>query len=236
MNTLTYRFSAVVLISITLAFALSVTFNYFKFRQTLTVLVAERIDFMASDLASSVQLGLDLGLELQAIENVRGQLDRAALLDPGIRAIWVIDGQGGVVFGAADGDVALPDLDGLTANWSELEGEALTVLSPLRNNFGLVVGAVVMRYNIERTEAQASDMLQDLARSALIILPLILLPAVLLVYLVYRRTGQRLKRLYDRFIGMPGPAGDDELGELADRAFAQVDAATAEISAREGKQ
>ncbi|MBB5516316.1 hypothetical protein FHS89_002342 [Rubricella aquisinus] len=224
MNTLTFRFFAVVLVSITLAFAISVSLNYFKFRQTITILVAERIDFMASDLAASIQLGLDLGLELQAIENVRSQLDRAGLLDPGIRAIWVVDGQGATVFGAAP-DLAepLPSLDTLDGNWVRADDGALTVVSPLRNNFGLTVGAVAMRYSTERTEAQASAMLRDLMQSALVILPIILIPAILLVFLVQRRTSRRLHTLQGRFEGAhPEPDPDDDLGRMAEDVLARA--------------
>jgi hypothetical protein len=245
MNGLTVRFSLVAVCSVSVALLLAITLNYFMFRQTMTLVTEDRIDFLVNSIASSVQGGLDLGLELASIENIAPLVARSVELDPSIAAIWIVDSTGQVVQASVGAEpppnfVAQP----LVAQPIDMIqrsdfAEAIIVVVPLRNEIGQIVGNLALRYDISRMESVMEDLLEEFFRISSLIVTAVLMITVPLVHIGLRKIAGRLTALESALRGGDvAPGTDDDLRDAivaARSKISDLDQAEAALGAKGNK-
>jgi hypothetical protein len=213
MNGLTVRFSLVAVCSVSVALLLAITMNYFMFRQTMTLVTEDRIEFFVNSIASSVQGGLDLGLELASIENIAPLVARSVDLDPSIAAIWIVDSTGQVVQ-ASVGAEPPPNFVAQPIDMVQRSdfAEAIIVVVPLRNEIGQIVGNLALRYDISRMESVMVDVLKEFFRISSLIVAAVLMITLPLFHIGLRKIAGRLTALESALRGGDvAPGTDDDL-------------------------
>lgn len=200
---LAVKAAAIVTLIIGLALTLIVMLNFFKFEQTLRATTESRLGFIAEDLKSSIQTGLDLGLDLPSMSNVQPIVDREAATDARIVAIDVFDDRGLVLFSTLENSAGQPIPESWraavgaddTSVWRASDSEQMVVGSSLTSNFGSRVGGVALRYSRTSFEEQLQRMLGLLARSGTVTLIIAALMSFAVSWLVFGSTARSLSRV-----------------------------------------
>jgi hypothetical protein len=199
---------------VALAVGLVVFLDYMKFEQTLTRVVESRLIFAAKELKSTIQTGLDLGLELRSLGDVQTVIDRQAAADSAILSIDVVAPDGAVLFSTGSPDQGQVSYAGWRARagaadlWRQQDDRALVIGTTLVNNFGQIVGGVTIRFSRASLNRVTSGMLGEIGRISLIAFALTALVAVAVVPLVFRRTKRsfvRIGRLMEALRQSPAP-------------------------------
>ncbi len=76
---------------ITLALGLMVLFGYVKFERTFADLTRARLGVILQNVRTTLETGLDLGLELRALSNAKAVIERAVHEEPHILALLIFD-------------------------------------------------------------------------------------------------------------------------------------------------
>jgi hypothetical protein len=194
--------AAVVTLIVGLALALIGMLNFFRFEQTLRSTTEARLGFVAKDLKTNIQTGLDLGLDLSSMSNVQDIIDREAATDPGILGIDVFDDHAQVLFSTQESAVEsqIPKawrgaLDSDNVVWQASDHEQMVVGTRLTSNFGSDVGGVALRYSRASFEAQLQRMLDLLIRLGIATLIITALLSLVVSWLVLGATARRLARV-----------------------------------------
>lgn len=195
--------AAVVTLIVALALALIGMLNFFRFEQTLRATTEARLGFVANDLKTNIQTGLDLGLDLSSMTNVQNIIDREAATDPGILGIDVFDDHARILFSTEEGAVeqeiprawrvAVGSED--DAVWQASDDEQMVVGTRLTSNFGADVGGVALRYSRASFEEQLQRMFDLLVRLGISTLIVTALLALAVSWLVLGTTARRLARV-----------------------------------------
>jgi hypothetical protein len=195
--------AAVVTLIVGLTLALIGMLNFFRFEQTLRATTEARLGFVAKDLKSNIQTGLDLGLDLASMSNVQNIIEREAASDPGILGVDVFDDQAEVLFSTQESALErqIPaawraaigaDDD---AVWQASDREQMVVGTRLTSNFGSDVGGVALRYSRASFEEQLQRMLDLLIRLGISTLLITALLSLGVSWLVLGATARRLARV-----------------------------------------
>lgn len=195
-----------------LALALTTLLNALRFEETLENLVEQRLDVVAHEIASDVVVGLDLGLRIEAMDNLQAIIERLRDQVGGVAAVTLHDCDGRTIAATrAPGhrtDVAAPQRLAARAgsHWRHFEPEGIALGLAITNSYGECAGGVVLEYEAEtfyRTRDAVVERLIWIALGA----ALLTLPAALLLMWVFRRRARVLGRLHadlDAMVAVPG--------------------------------
>jgi hypothetical protein len=195
--------AGIVTLIVSLALALIVMLNFFRFEETLQATTETRLGFIAKDLRGNIQTGLDLGLELSAMSNVQSIIEREAAADPRILGIDVFDDAARIIFSTQAGAVEQPipaiwrAVSGSAGDavWEASDGAQMVVGTRLTSNFGSDFGGVALRYSRASFEQQLQRMLDLLIRLAIFTLIMTALMSLVVSWLVLGGTARRLARM-----------------------------------------
>lgn len=141
--------AALVLVLIT-AVTTTAVLAYFIYERTLSNLVNSRFEFIAKELRGQVQAGLDLGLPLGELENIRTLLRQHLGSDHALVSLSIVSARGVTLFDTEDGRIGKR----VAVDWLDPRGKHVVeepiVLNrdqiglPLLTNYGKVVGGILL--------------------------------------------------------------------------------------------
>lgn len=128
--------------------------GYFIYERTLSGLVTSRFEFIAKELKSRVEAGIDLGLPLGQLENIDELLRQEMTKDDSLVAISIISTGGRVLFDTRAERIGQSAPSALIQTPSKLDltpervyfGES-TIEAPLFTSFGKMVGVLLVSYS-----------------------------------------------------------------------------------------
>lgn len=169
-----------VLVALFLGLALAVVgaVQFARFEHGFLGLLKSRSGAVVQDLRQSVEVGLDLGLGLDALRNVQDLLDREKSRDGNILSIEAFDQTGSVVF--STDRTFIGDLIGErwlsqwraagNQSWFLEEDDALVVGVPLVNSFDAVIGGIALRYSRSFLDETLQATLFELVRTGIFVI------------------------------------------------------------------
>jgi len=170
------RMIAVALVVSGFAVGMAGLLNYFKYRSTANRLVAERLVVTGKSVENTIQNALELGLQFGDIATLPTTLDRERATDDLIRGIDVFDTEGALLYStdrlrasrpAPASWLAAARKAGSNDNWFiDDEAEGAAGIS-LRNNFGLTIGYLALRFSTELVRDDAMKVARHLAFATL---------------------------------------------------------------------
>jgi predicted MFS family arabinose efflux permease len=182
-----------------LALALTTLLNALRFEETLENLVEQRLDVVAQEVASDVVVGLDLGLRIEAMDNLQTIIERLQAQVDGVAAVTIhnCDGVPVATTDATGAAVVVPAAGekSATGRWRRFAPEGIALGLGITNSYGQCAGGVALAY-----EAQTFYRTRDAVVTHLIWIALgaalLTVPAGLMLMWVFRRRAQVLKRLH----------------------------------------
>lgn len=197
-TSITVRITLTILIVIVATVSLTAYLNHAKFERSLNNLARSRFAFVLGDIKNTIEISMNLGLQLTTLRNTQEVLEREQAQDRQILAIDVYDDANVFVF-STQGDAV-----GKTAPsawlrqaaaagegaWSIDEGDATVIGVTLVNNFDKVVGGVVLRYSRGFYQQVSKRVFYELGQIALIIAAAAALLA-LVAYVIFLRGMRR---------------------------------------------
>jgi hypothetical protein len=148
---------------ISLAIGLISFLNLYVFQKTYKDLNIARLSVVARDLRETVEVGLNLGLSPQSNTELDGLVFSIKEKTQGLRFLVIIDEKGSQLnhAGAISSEWKWAKrLDG--NSWTDEDSESYQVGLPFRNNFGIVVGAVIVGYDKSALELAVTTMRNSL--------------------------------------------------------------------------
>jgi hypothetical protein len=140
------------LLALILAFSLMLTaaLGYAKFQKALAGVTLARQQVTVRGLADSIETGLNLGLLLSEVQNLRPLVEQAARSHPDLLLAEVVDSAGRQVFQYQSSDTAIHrswanQLVPATG-WTHFGPRTIGLAEPLNNSFGQRVGVVVLEF------------------------------------------------------------------------------------------
>lgn len=176
------RMVAVAVVVCAFAVGMAGMLNYFKYRSTTNRLVAERLVVTGKAVENSIQNALELGLQFADIATLPGTLDRERATDDLIAGIDVFDTDGRMLYSTdrLRANRPIPEAWLSAARkagneyWFVQADQDSAAGIPVRNNFGLTIGYLALRYSDDRVR----DGLQSVgAELALVTLGMFVLSA-----------------------------------------------------------
>ncbi len=217
--------------------------NYAKFEAAFSSVEASRYEFVTSDIVTSLESELDLGIAVSRMDSAERVLQQAMSRTAGMSGILVFDTAGAIPFRV--GSVPLEDgvpaawLDAVQASESgsfEASLEDTTVVGRiLLNNFGQRVGGVAVAYSSLERQIVIIRMVMSLFIGAMLIsVAVVLISSFGLRWLTGGVTGrvqaisQALGRSTSSTAAAPPGATSDQDGESQTR-VASADSEMAEV-------
>ena len=122
------------------------------FDRELRTVKASHFGFTVDEIAHAITVRTDLGLRLETIPEIAALLDRVQAADPDIDRLLVFGADGRVVFSTDQTDLGTTvEAADRTDRWIEADERAVTVGSPLINNFGKIVGGVLLESEVRHS-------------------------------------------------------------------------------------
>lgn len=152
------RMVAVAVVVCAFAVGMSGLLNFFKYRSTTHRLVAERLVVTGKAVENSIQSALELGLQFADIATLPGTLDRERATDELIEGIDVFDTEGKMLYSTdrlrASKPIPSAWLSAARKAGSEYwfveDAQDAAAGIPVKNNFGLTIGYLALRYSGDR--------------------------------------------------------------------------------------
>jgi hypothetical protein len=223
-----------------LAVGLSAFLNYGKFLRTFTELEASRFAFVAGDLKTVIEGGLDLGVSLRGMVTAQTVIEDEAQREPQIYGIIVFNDDGRILYrtGKTPFNTAIAvvpvgwvtALNGRDPNWTAVEGDVAVAGTRLSNDIRQTVGGVAVLYSRETRMQMLRVMAEKLAVAAVV--------AGLITVLINWLGVSILIRRARREIGQADAALKEGTGDTAstfDAARRMGDTALEEIAAVAGE-
>ena len=140
------------LAGVVLSLALVVHAALDTFDRELGTVKTSHFGFTVDEIAHAITVRTDLGLRLETIPEIAALLDRTQAADPDIDRLLVFSADGRVVFSTDQTDLGttVEAREG-AGRWTEADERAVTVGSPLINNFGKVVGGVLLESEVRHS-------------------------------------------------------------------------------------
>ena len=144
--------------------------NYFKYRSTTDRLVKARLVVIGKSIENTIQASLAVGLSFSDLDMLPEQMERELAADDTILGIKVFDTTGKALY-ATD---RLRHLRAVpkawfdaaeragNADWFVNEGNESIVGIAIKNNFGLIVGYLALRYSNEAIDRTARRVAKEL--------------------------------------------------------------------------
>ena len=169
------KIAAALLVVLFTALTSTAVLAYFIYDRTLSGLVGSRFEFIAKDLKEQVESGLDLGLPLGELDNVKTLLRQHLSTDDALVALGIVNARGIVLVDTDDARVG----ERVPVEWLEAKDASTAknpiVISkeqfgvPLVTNYGKVVGALLLTVSHAHYAAKRLQTAQSLFELTLII-------------------------------------------------------------------
>lgn len=184
------------------ALGLAALLNALRFQETLKDLVEKRLDIVVQEVASNIQVGIDLGLRIEAMENLTAIVEREVQQADGVAAITIHD-CGGKSLASARSTASGSAVDGGSpwlsslgkSHWRRFDDRGIALGMILKNSYGECAGGVAVEYEAG-TFFQTRDAVVERLRWIAVAAALITLPAAVLLGLMFRRRSRMLHRLH----------------------------------------
>ncbi len=169
--------------------------NYFKYRSTADRIVKGRLVVIGRSIENSIQASLAVGLSFADLDTLPALMERERATDDVILGIKVFDTTGKPLY-STDRLRALrlaptPWMEAAQraggADWFVDEGSESAVGISIKNNFGLTVGYLALRYSREKIDRAAHAVGKELALAAFAVFVGAAALASLALVLVMRR-------------------------------------------------
>jgi hypothetical protein len=175
--------------------------NYFKYRATANRIVTERLVVTGKAVEGSIQSALSLGLQFSDIGTLPGTLERERGTDPLILGIDVFDLEGRRLYSTDRLRATRPvPASWLAAarhavkdEWAAEDDQESAAGILVKNNFGVTMGYLAVRYSSERIREDALMVGRQLAISSFVVFAVSALLASLAVIFVTRRLTRDLR-------------------------------------------
>ncbi len=214
------RMIAVAVIVCLFAVGMAAFLNYFKYRSTVDRIVKARLAVVGLSIENSIQASLALGLSFSDLGMLQGLIDRETATHELIQGIDIFDTDGKPLYSTdrmrAGRSVSAAWVNAARrtkeANWFVQEGAESAVGISIKNNFGLTVGHLALRYSHDKIDVAAREVGQHLALMAMLIfIGAALLASIALVLVM--RTVERDMRQVEAVLSNPeGPRNPAVLG------------------------
>ena len=195
---LTVRLSAAIVAIVISAATLTVALNYLRFQSLLENHSAGIYQFVVSDLRSTVEAGIDLGVPLNVLTNIQTLIDRRNAQDKAIVRIAVFNESGRILFDNDRSQIgeAVPPAwrpaHAASKGWRFSHGGEWIAGAPIVNNFEKEVGGIVLRYDPDVVGRKTTSILLAMTSEAVLVNGTGALLAILGVWLLVRRTRRTL--------------------------------------------
>ena len=184
------RLSAVLLVILTTAIVLAAVLNYYKFKASQTNLQISRYSFVLSEVKSTVETSLNLGLPLNQLPNIGALLTDQAAEDNSILSIDIFDDHGSALFSTDSsfvGDLVAETWvdaakENTLDNWYVEERDANAIGLTISDNLGQIAGFVAVRYSRIETNRKLEDVAKRLALTAFIIILVATMVGVIILH------------------------------------------------------
>lgn len=148
--------------------------NFFKYRSNAERIINERLVVTGSSIENSIRSSLALGMQFADLGTLPGTLERERATDDLILSIEVFDVEGKPLYSTdrlrAARSVPVAWLEAARQaggkDWFVKAGPESAAGIGLENNFGLLLGYVVLRYSDEQVKASTSAVARELAFTA----------------------------------------------------------------------
>ncbi len=176
--------------------------NHYEYRKYLAGLLRDRHALVLQDIGHNIEASLSLGLALNALPGVDGDLLDSRQQHDQVLSIEMFDEHGIVLYGTDEslrGDLVSEEWvaawDAGEAVWSRLEPDAHVVGLRVENSLGQAVGSLALRFSRTEFDGNVQDMALRIAGlCAAVVVGFVLLGAVLSVF-VTRPLRQRLQAM-----------------------------------------
>ncbi len=184
------------------ALGLAALLNALRFQETLKDLVEKRLDIVVQEVAGNIQVGIDLGLRIEAMENLTAIVEREVQQANGVAAITIHD-CGGITLASARSAASVSAVDGGSpwlsylgkSHWRRFDDRGIALGMILKNSYGECAGGVAVEYEAG-TFFQTRDAVVERLRWIAVAAALITLPAAVLLGVMFRRRSRMLHRLH----------------------------------------
>lgn len=176
------------------ALILTALLNYFKFEKAVTNVIASRFVVTVNGLQGDVENAMNLGLSLAELRDLQQLIEREERSDDQIMAIEIADTSGTILFSTDPARLETPLPEDWVRTMSRSEGgiwqesfEGNPVLgATLRNTFGQVAGAVMLRYNKSAVSARTQAVRPGLGIAGVVAILACSVLTIAGVWLVFR--------------------------------------------------
>ena len=170
------RMVAVAVVVCGFAVGMAGLLNYFKYRSTANRLVTERLVVTGKAVENSIQNALELGLQFSDIATLPGTLERERATDELIEGIEVFDTDGKMLYSTdrLRSTRPIPSAWLVAArkagneNWFVDDEQQAAAGIAVKNNFGLPIGYLALRYSGDRVRDAAYTVARDVALTTLL--------------------------------------------------------------------
>lgn len=178
------------------ALVLTTLLNALRFQETFEDLVVRRLDVVVQDIASDILVGLDLGLRLEAMDNLGTIIERQVSKSEGLAAISIYDCSGRPLVTAQAGAAATGREAGgehpwraflNERYWHRFDEQIIAVGTTLRNSYGQCAGGIAIEYEAGAFRATRAAVIDHQIKAALQAASLVLPAVILLGFLFHRR-------------------------------------------------
>ena len=204
MESTQHRMIAVAVVVCGFAVGMAGLLNFFKYRTTANRIVAERLIVTGKSVENNIQSSLALGLNFSDIGTLPATLDRERSTDHLILGIDIFDQSGKTLYSTD----RLRESRNVPAAWHTAatkdqndwvvddDGESAAGID-IKNNFGLTIGYLAVRYSGDLVREAAWTVGREIAFSALVVFVLSSLASATAVLAVTRRLDRDVDRVAD---------------------------------------
>jgi hypothetical protein len=205
MNTNNRRMVQIAVLVTGFAVGMAGLLNYFKYRAVADRLVTERLTFTGQQIENSIQASLVLGLQFSELGTLPATLQRLLATDDLTLGIDIFDPDGRPLYSTDQLRAKQPvpqrwidqARDAGDKDWVVRDERIAAVGQPIKNQFGLTVGHVAIRYNAARVQDAALVVARQLALVTLSMFALAALAASLAMLTVMSRLDRDTRKLED---------------------------------------
>lgn len=204
MKSTQHRMIAVAIVVCGFAVGMAGLLNFFKYRTTANRIVAERLIVTGKSVENNIQSSLALGLHFADIGTLPDTLDRERSTDHLILVIDIFDKSGKMLYSTdrLRASRSVPDawLAAATRdqnNWVVDDGSEAAAGIDIKNNFGLTIGYLAVRYSGDLVREAAATVGREIAFSALLVFLLSAGASSAAVLVVTRRLDKDLAQVAD---------------------------------------
>ena len=189
------RMIVVAMVICLFAVGMATFLNYFKYRTTADQIVKGRLVVIGRSIENSIQASLAVGLSFADLDTLPALMERERATDDVLLGIKVFDTSGKPLYSTdplrALRKVPNPWIEAARragdADWFVDEGTESAVGISIKNNFGLTVGYLALRYSRVKVDRAAHAVGKELALAAFSVFVVVAGFASLALFVVIRR-------------------------------------------------